>query len=121
MQRFGRVYDSVALHRLAPRARAMRIGPTRSEDLLWQVLRRGALGVRFRRQVVLGPFIVDFFAPSVGLVVEVDGGVHLARRDADRLRDEGLRGLGLRVLRIEASVVEQDVHVAVALVRAALG
>jgi very-short-patch-repair endonuclease len=52
----------------------MRAFPTRSEALLWQALRGHQLGVRFRRQVVLHTFIVDFLAPSVGLVVEVDGG-----------------------------------------------
>jgi very-short-patch-repair endonuclease len=76
--------------------------------------------VRFRRQVVLGPFIVDLFAPAARLVVEVDGGVHRGRRDYDRLRDEWLRRRGLRVLRIDAELIERNVGAAVAAVRAAL-
>ena len=87
MHRFGREYDRVARERLMPRAREMRLLPTRSEERLWQAIRASALGVRFRRQVILGPVIVDFFAPSVKLVVEVDGGVHARQCDADRLRD----------------------------------
>lgn len=51
----------------------MRSAPSEPERLLWQALRASQLGVRFYRQVVLQGFIVDFFAPSARLVVEVDG------------------------------------------------
>lgn len=119
MHRFGREYDRVARERLAPRAREMRIAPTRSEELLWSALRRGALGVRVRRQVVLGPYIADFFVPSAKLVIEVDGGVHRAHRDADRIRDARCAANGLRVVRVDAALVEHDVAHAVAIVRAA--
>ena len=81
---------------------------------------RGQLGVRFRRQVVLGAFVVDFFAPSARLIVEVDGGSHRARRELDRLRDEGFTQRGLRTLRIDADLVERDPAAAIALVRDAL-
>ena len=118
--RFLRPFDSVALHTLAPRARHMRLTPTASEDILWQALRRGALGVRFRRQVILGPFVVDFFAPSHALVVEVDGDIHLDRKDVDRLRDDALGARGLRVARIDADMVEGDLAGAVGVVRRAL-
>ena len=118
--RFLRPFDSVAQHTLAPRARQMRLEATASEAILWQALRRDALGVRFRRQVILGPFIVDFFAPSRSLVVEVDGTVHFGREDGDRLRDEALAGRGLRVVRITADAVETDLEAALLLVRRAL-
>src|SRR5439155_19137746 len=93
-----------------------------SEERLWQALAGRRLGCRFRRQVLLGPFIVDFFAPSVGLVVEVDGGVHREanRAASDRLRDEWLARQGYRVLRVQAELVEQQLGEAVARVRAAL-
>ena len=84
-------------------------------------LRRGALGVAFKRQVVLGErYVVDFFVPSVGLVVEVDGKVHRGSADADGRRDEKLRRLGYRVVRIEAALVMRDGAAALALVGAAL-
>ena len=118
--RFLRPFDSVAQHTLAPRARQMRLEATASEAILWQALRRGALGVRFRRQVILGPFIVDFFAPSPGLVVEVDGSIHLQHKDADRLRDDALVARGLRVGRITVDVVETDLEGALVMVRRAL-
>ena len=94
---------------LALRARQMRSAPTPSEAALWALIGRRQLGVVFRRQVVLaGRFIVDFCAPSVGLVVEVDGGCHSLRRGADARRDEKLRRLGFRVLRIKADVVLKE-------------
>ena len=98
----------------------MRAAPTRSEELLWSALRAHQLGVRFRRQVVLGPFIVDFFSPSVNLIVEVDGGIHLARLQSDRLRDQAFAARGLRILRIHAALVDTDLDAARERVRDAL-
>jgi len=95
--------------------------PTPSEEVLWQALRGGALGVALKRQVVLGGrYIADFFAPSVGLVVEVDGGCHRARGAANRRRDDKLRRLGYRTVRVEAALVLRNVHAAIGVVRAAL-
>ena len=54
------------------RAQRMRHAPTASEAALWRRLRGRRLGVQFRRQVVLGRYIVDFVAPKARLVVEVD-------------------------------------------------
>ena len=105
---------------LTPCARSMRKAPTRSERLLWQELRGSQLGVRFRRQVVLGRFIVDFFAPAVSLAVEVDGGVHAGRREYDVARDRVLAVHGVHTLRVPAWLVEKDVAIAVVRVRAAL-
>ena len=75
----------------------------------------------FKRQAVLGErYIVDFLAPSVGLVVEVDGGVHRTSRAADRRRAETLRRLGYRVVRVDAALVLRDVASALAVVRRAI-
>jgi len=106
---------------LVSRARRMLHAPTPSEEALWQVLRGGALGVAFRRQVVLGErYVADFFAPSVGLVVEVDGEAHRGSRAADRRKDEKLRRLGYRIVRVEAALVMRDTATVLAVVRAAL-
>ena len=106
---------------LVNRARRMLHTPTPSEEALWRALRGGALGVAFKRQVVLGErYIADFFAPSVGLTVEVDGEVHRGSRAADRRRDERLRRLGYRVVRVDAALVMRDALAALAVVRAAL-
>ncbi len=106
---------------LQARCREHRLSPTRSEALLWRRLVNGKLGISFRRQAVIANrFIVDFLAPSVRLVVEVDGGYHCERGRADARRDEKLRRLGYRVLRLEAELVEREIERAVELVQVEL-
>jgi len=105
---------------LAAYARGHRQAPTDSEARLWSALRSSAQGARFRRQVPLLGFIVDFFAPSHRLVVEVDGGYHTQRKRADARRDHKLQKAGYRVLRIQAELVMRDLPGAVARVVAAL-
>ena len=106
---------------LAERAFAMRASPTSSERALWEAIRCNRLGVAFRQQVPIGgKYIADFLAPSVGLIVEVDGGSHAERRVADARRDRNLRRLGYRVLRLEAGVVLRQLPVAVEAVRRAI-
>jgi cyclase len=99
----------------------MRHAPTSSEARLFEAVRGGKLGVRFRRQVPLGGrFIADLYAPEVKLIFEVDGGCHEERRDADERRDRALARLGLHVLRLSAEEVMADLPVAVARVRATI-
>lgn len=91
---------------------------TPSESRLWSALKARQLGVQFRREVPLaGRYIVDFCAPSVRLVVEVDGGCHAVRPRADARRDAELGALGYRVLRLESNLVMRDLSTAVAQVR----
>jgi very-short-patch-repair endonuclease len=107
---------------LAERAHAMRRCPTDSEQKLWRALRSRGLAVEFRRQVVIANrFIVDFLAPSVKLVVEVDGAAcHQRRRGADARRDRKLTRLGYRILRLDAQLVECDLPAAVSLIKISL-
>jgi very-short-patch-repair endonuclease len=107
-------------HVLASCALENRRSPSEPERRLWPCLAGGKLGITFRRQVVLGSAIADFFAPAIRLVVEVDGAQHRLRRSADARRDRDLRRLGCVVLRIEAEVVMSDLPAAVALVREAV-
>jgi very-short-patch-repair endonuclease len=75
---------------------------TDSEKTLWQRIRRKQLmGIQFYRQKPIGNFIVDFFAPKLKLIIEVDGSQHFqaAHLLKDSKRDEYLTGLGLKVLR----------------------
>jgi len=87
---------------------------------LWRALRSSQLGVAFRRQVPLLGFIVDFFAPSVRLVIEVDGGYHAQRLSADSRRDRKLDRAGHRVLRVQAEQVMRDLPAVLLAVRATL-
>jgi very-short-patch-repair endonuclease len=103
---------------LVTRAREMRREPTISEAILWERLRRGQMGVRFRRQHPLGEVILDFYAPSVRLAIEVDGSAHDAERDARR--DAWLGARGIRVVRVKAWMVERHISVVLDVIRAAL-
>jgi very-short-patch-repair endonuclease len=72
-------------------ARRLREHTTEAEDRLWRRLRRLSVsGSHFRRQVPIGPYVVDFACLAVRLVVEVDGSQHAAAnnmaRDAERTR-----------------------------------
>jgi very-short-patch-repair endonuclease len=64
-----------------------------------------------------GRFIVDFLAPAIRLVVEVDGSAHQHRRRADARRDAVLRKLGYRVVRVEVEDVMQRLPVVVQMLR----
>ena len=69
-------------------------------DLLWQRLRAFRLnGYKFRRQYSIDRFIVDFYCPGTGLIIEVDGEVHRQQVEADQEREQVLAGLGFRVIR----------------------
>jgi very-short-patch-repair endonuclease len=95
----------------------MRHALTPSEAALWRYLSRKQLGAAFRRQQPVGKNIADFVAPSVKVIVEVDGGYHASRMAADERGDRYLRRAGYRVVRVSAEVVLQNVAAAVALVQ----
>ncbi|WP_448663454.1 endonuclease domain-containing protein [Sphingomonas sp. CJ20] len=96
-------------------ARHLRRQLTLPEVLLWQALRTGPAGLRFRRQHPAGIYVLDFFCPAAKLAVEVDGEAHARgdRPERDAMRDSWLRAQGVRVLRIPAQVVLSDLEVAI--------
>ena len=89
------------------RARAMRSALTPPELKLWVALKGQGLGVRFRRQHPVGPYILDFYCAAAKLAVEVDGDGHddPDRIAHDRRRTVWLEGRGVRVLRFQARSV----------------
>jgi very-short-patch-repair endonuclease len=91
------------------RARRLRRDQTQDEARLWEALRGGRLdGWKWRRQVPVGPFIVDFLCLEAALMVELDGGVHAERAVRDARRDAWLRARGLQVLRFWNREVAAD-------------
>ena len=81
------------------RARRMRHAPTDAERELWIVLRDRRLeDAKFRRQVPIGPYIVDFVCQGAKLIVEADGGQH-SESGSDAFRDAWLTRGGYRVAR----------------------
>jgi len=95
--------------KLTPNARALRKNMTREEQRLWYDFLRD-LPVPVNRQKVIGQFIVDFYIPSAGLVIELDGGQHYEEQGkaADADRDAFLRKMGLAVRRYSNLDVQQN-------------
>ena len=84
-------------------AKRLRRQLTSAETILWSHLRRDMfLGLRFRRQHPIGPYIADFACTAAQLVVEIDGGTHStpAEQNHDRRRDAYLRMHGWRIIRV---------------------
>ena len=102
-------------HKISPvvleASRRLRRDQTPAENILWEALRDRRLGgERFKRQVVIGTFVVDFLSPRHRLVIELDGSVHddPATRAADHEREQLLIEAGYRVLRFRNHEVEQN-------------
>jgi very-short-patch-repair endonuclease len=90
-------------------ARQMRREPTAAEDRLWEAVRNRRLGgLKFRRQVAMGRFVLDLYCPAARLAIEVDGSVHDAQAVRDAERTEHLNARGIRVLRFRNDEVLGD-------------
>jgi very-short-patch-repair endonuclease len=82
-------------------ARLLRHESTDAEARLWRHLRNRRLGgLKFRRQMPVGDYVVDFCCPERKVIVEVDGGQHSDRQDYDLRRTADLQRRGFRVLRV---------------------
>ena len=102
--------------RLKQTARRLRAAMTDAEQRLWWRLRgKQLLGVPFYRQKPIGNYVVDFYAPAVALVVEVDGAHHFEAAEAgkDEIRSAYLEKQGLRVLRFTDLEVLQELEAVV--------
>jgi uroporphyrinogen-III synthase len=89
----------------------LRRDQTYAEHWLWDLLRNRRIeGWKFRRQVPMDSYVLDFYCAELKLVVEVDGGVHLDPMQAahDQSRDTNLRSIGCTVLRLSNEAVIKD-------------
>ena len=90
----------------------LRKNMTDAENMLWLKLRRKQLkGHQFYRQKIIGKYIVDFYCPKANLVIELDGGQHYSEngKTKDRIRDEVLVEMGIKVLRFSDRDVFEDI------------
>ncbi|MBL0644754.1 endonuclease domain-containing protein [Aeromonas veronii] len=84
-------------------AKRLRRDATQAEQKLWQQLRNRRLaGLKFRRQMPIGPYVVDFICLEQGLIIEVDGSQHgtQANQIHDETRTAYLNQQGFRVIRV---------------------
>jgi very-short-patch-repair endonuclease len=93
------------------RARKLRHKATPPEQMLWSVLRGRRLGgLKFRRQEMIGEYIVDFCCRERSLIVELDGMSHEDKQSPDAVRDAWLRRQGYRVFRVTNWDVTEDLE-----------
>ena len=93
------------------RTRYLRKTQTEPERRLWKALRaRRCEGLKFRRQVSIGRYIVDFICFESRLIIEVDGGQHARRRKYDLNRTAFLRSQDFRVLRFWNNEVRENLR-----------
>jgi len=103
---------------MAARARELRSVMTEAEKVVWQRLRGNRLGgLHFRRQQVIGGYIVDFYCHAAGLALELDGPIHERQADYDAERDQVLAAHGVRALRIQNEAVFEDIDSVLEMIR----
>mgnify|MGYP001236010454 CR=1 FL=1 len=99
------------------RARKLRQAENLSEVLFWMQVTKGNFHkIDFDRQRVIGNYIVDFYIKKLGLVIEIDGSSHDNKIAYDKVREDYLISLGLKVYRIAVP----DIMSKMSLVMAAL-
>lgn len=84
-------------------AKQLRVSGNPAEKLLWSKLRNGRFfGLKFRKQVPCGPYILDFLCVSRKFIIEIDGDSHYedGKREYDEKRDAFLGKHNFVVLRI---------------------
>lgn len=106
---------------LRQRAKKLRKQSTDTERHLWYNLRANRLGFKFKRQVPIGIYIVDFVCLEKRLIVELDGGQHLDNQKYDLERTAWLNGRGFNVLRFWNNDVLQQTASVIEKIMQALG
>jgi len=74
---------------------------TEAEERLWSAINKRQInGLKFRRQHPVYRYILDFYCYEKQLAIDVDGVVHRKQKDNDNYRDEFLKSIGIRTIRI---------------------
>ncbi|MEA3287462.1 MAG: DUF559 domain-containing protein [Candidatus Marinimicrobia bacterium] len=97
--------------RIEYNARKLRNNMTPAEVILWKMLKGKQLDNRkFRRQQIIGYYIIDFYCPSEHLAIELDGPIHntTKAKQSDMKRDAYLIEHGIKVLRFKNGMVLKD-------------
>ena len=90
----------------------LRANQTNAEKILWDRLCNRQLGgLKFRSQYAIGRYIADFYCSSERLIIELDGSHHYSadNKEYDKIRDNELRGKGLKVLRFNNSEIFSNI------------
>ncbi len=100
-------------------AKTNRSNMTDAESLLWHYLRQEQLGVRFRRQHVIGDYIVDFICLKQRLIIEIDGGYHndIVQQQEDRIRQNWLESMDYKVIRFTNEEVFYNIETVISTIK----
>ena len=91
------------------RSRSLRKAYNLSEVIFWKQVRSGIFhGLDFDRQRIIGNYIVDFYLKSLGVVIEIDGTSHNFKEEYDEKRNEYLKSLGLKLIRVTDFRIKND-------------
>ena len=103
-------------------AKENRNNPTEAERLLWLYISNKQLGVRFRRQHIIGQYIADFACLEKMLVIELDGGYHSLPEQliSDEQRTADLQEMGYRVIRFTNEELFQGIDLVLTKIKNAL-
>jgi len=114
--------DPALYEQLKEKSECMRKNPTEAEVALWEMMRGKNLDAKFRRQHIIGDYIVDFVCLDKQLVVEVDGGYHndSEQKELDRQRTNFLQSKGFSVLRFTNQEVICNTDEMLSIIRNAL-
>jgi very-short-patch-repair endonuclease len=97
-------YNLRYLDTLRNLARKNRVRSTRTEDVLWyEVLNKRKLGHKFTRQKPIGRFVADFYCSELLMIIEVDGGSHIKKRQYDIERDKYFGILNIKTVRVRSN------------------
>lgn len=105
-------------------ARKLRSSQTPGEKALWRKLRANRFhGLKFRRQVPVGPYIVDFLCVEKSLVIEIDGDSHFqpGANEKDVKRELCIKEKGFEVLRFRNAQAVESIDIVLEELRKALG
>lgn len=101
-----------ANHLMFELAKDLRRNMTEAEMLLWNYLKNGVHGLKFRRQHPIGIYIADFYCHKIKLIVEIDGGVHDKKeiKEYDLKRENDLKNWGYKIIRFTNERVFSEIN-----------
>ncbi len=90
--------------------RNLRKTQTPQETILWSKLRNSQTGFKWKRQISIGKYIVDFYCSERRLIVEIDGSQHIENKAYDTERDQYLVSLGYAILRFWNNEINTNIE-----------
>ncbi len=78
--------------------RILRANMTGEEKILWEKLRNKKLGIKFKKQYSIGPYVVDFYCSAKKIAIEIDGEIHSTEnsQEYDKGREDFIRLFGIK-------------------------